>query len=42
MRVRGRLVERTIVRPKRELNNDLPIIAEKYHEFRKRYAEPGR
>ena len=42
MRIRGRLVERTIVRPKRELNNDLPVIAEKYREFRKRYAEPGR
>jgi type I restriction enzyme M protein len=42
MRVRGRLVERTIVRPQRIPNNDLPVIAEKYHEFRKLYPEPGR
>lgn len=42
MRIRGRLVERTIVRPKRELDNDLPVIAAKYREFRELYSEPGR
>lgn len=42
VRVRGKVVSRTLVRPQRTLNDDLPVIADKYCEFRARYPEPGR
>ena len=41
IRVGGRIVERKLRRPKKILLDDLPVIAEKYKEFRTRYPEPG-
>jgi type I restriction enzyme M protein len=39
--VDGRMVTRIRYRRVKELDDDLPIIAEKYREFRRRYPEPG-
>lgn len=41
IRVSGRVIERTLRRPTKEVDDDLPVIAEKYREFRQRYREPG-
>jgi type I restriction enzyme M protein len=41
IRIGGRVVERKLRRPTKILLDDLPIIAEKYREFRIRYPEPG-
>lgn len=37
IRIGGRCVERTLTRREKIEDNDLPIIAEKYHEFRKEH-----
>ncbi len=37
----GRMVSRPRRRFVKEIDDDLPIIVEKYREFRERYAEPG-
>ncbi len=37
----GRLVSKTIPIYGKEVDDDLPVIAEKYKEFRTRYPEPG-
>lgn len=42
VRVGGRVTERTLRRPTKQVDNDLPVIAEKYKEFRQRYPEPGK
>jgi type I restriction enzyme M protein len=41
VRSNGGFVERTIKRKVPILDDDLPEIAKAYHEFRKRYPEPG-
>lgn len=41
IRISGRVIERTLRRPFKEVDDDLPVIAEKYREFRQRYPEPG-
>ena len=41
IRVGDKIIERKLQRPKKILDDDLPIIAEKYHEFRQQYPEPG-
>lgn len=41
IRIGGRLVERTLRRPKKTVLDDLPEIAKKYKEFRQKYPEPG-
>lgn len=41
IRIGGRVVERKLRRPKKILLDDLPIIADKYKEFRIKYPEPG-
>jgi type I restriction enzyme M protein len=35
IRIGGRMVERTLMRPEKIVNNDLPVIAEKYRQFLK-------
>jgi len=37
LRIGGKMVERTFVRNEKIEDNDLPVIAEKYHEFLKEY-----
>ncbi|MFG2744055.1 restriction endonuclease subunit M [Streptomyces chartreusis] len=39
--IRGKDVVRPLRRSKPVIDNDLPVIAEKYHEFRAKYPEPG-
>lgn len=41
IRTNGHREVRTLHRRLPELDNDLPLIAEQYREFRRRYAEPG-
>lgn len=41
IRVGDKVIERKLRRPQKQVNDDLPVIAEKYHEFRKKYPEPG-
>jgi len=41
MRIGGRVVERTLRRPRKIVDDDLPVIAQKYQEFRQKYLEPG-
>jgi type I restriction enzyme M protein len=41
MRIGGRVVERTLRRPRKIVDDDLPVIAQKYQEFRQKYPEPG-
>jgi type I restriction enzyme M protein len=41
IRIGGRVVERKLRRPKKILLDDLPVIAEKYREFRSKYPEQG-
>jgi type I restriction enzyme M protein len=42
VRVGGRVVERTLRRKEKILDDDLPVIAQKYQEFRRKYPEPGK
>lgn len=42
VRTNGHHVERVLHRRRPQLDNDLPLIAERYREFRKRYPVPGR
>lgn len=42
IRVGGRVIERDLKRKEKILDDDLPIIAEKYKEFRQKYPEPGK
>jgi type I restriction enzyme M protein len=39
--VAGRKVTRTLKRKQKILDDDLPIIAERYREFRRKHTEPG-
>ncbi|MGV9925187.1 methylation-associated defense system DNA methyltransferase MAD2 [Nocardia rhamnosiphila] len=39
--INGKHITRRLVRKGRVLDNDLPVISEKYHEFRRKHAEPG-
>jgi len=41
MRIGGRVVERTLRRPRKIVDDDLPVIAQKYQEFHQKYPEPG-
>jgi hypothetical protein len=41
IRINGHKAERVFYRSEPELDNDLPVIAERYREFRARYPEPG-
>lgn len=41
LRIRGKEVVRPLRRSKPVIDNDLPVIAEKYREFRAKYPEPG-
>jgi type I restriction enzyme M protein len=41
IRVNGHFVERRFRRKKKKLDDDLPLIADAYREFRKKNAEPG-
>jgi type I restriction enzyme M protein len=41
VRANGQLVTRTLRRKKKKLDDDLPMIASAYREFRKNNAEPG-
>ncbi|MFJ2203228.1 restriction endonuclease subunit M [Streptomyces violaceusniger] len=41
IRIRGKEVERTLRRSKKVVDNDLPVIAEKYREFRAKHPVPG-
>ncbi|MGH3922871.1 MAG: HsdM family class I SAM-dependent methyltransferase, partial [Pseudonocardiaceae bacterium] len=42
VRTNGHPVERVLHRRRPELDNDLPLIAQQYREFRRRYPVPGR
>ena len=42
VRTNGHRVERVLHRRRPELDNDLPLIAARYREFRRRYPVPGR
>ncbi|MGH3696591.1 MAG: methylation-associated defense system DNA methyltransferase MAD2 [Pseudonocardiaceae bacterium] len=42
IRINGRSVDRVLHRKRPELDNDLPLIAKRYREFRQRYQVPGR
>ncbi|SHN22670.1 methylation-associated defense system DNA methyltransferase MAD2 [Actinacidiphila paucisporea] len=41
LRIRGKEVTRPLKRVKPVIDNDLPVIAEKYREFRAKYPVPG-
>lgn len=41
IRIGDRVVESRIRRPKKIVDNDLPVVAERYREFRTMYKEPG-
>jgi type I restriction enzyme M protein len=41
LRIRGKEVTRPLTRVKPVIDNDLPVIAEKYREFRDKYPVPG-
>ncbi|MFF4086350.1 restriction endonuclease subunit M [Streptomyces nigra] len=41
LRIRGKEVTRPLTRVKPVIDNDLPVIAEKYQEFRAKYPVPG-
>jgi type I restriction enzyme M protein len=41
LRIRGKEVIRPLRRSKPVIDNDLPVIAEKYREFRRKYPVPG-
>lgn len=41
LRIRGKEVTRPLTRSKKVIDNDLPVIAEKYREFRAKYPVPG-
>ncbi|KPI17659.1 N-6 DNA methylase [Actinobacteria bacterium OK074] len=41
LRIRGKEVVRPLTRSKPVIDNDLPVIAEKYREFRAKYPVPG-
>ncbi len=41
IRIGERVIERPLKRRKKIVDDDLPIIAEKYREFRSKYSEPG-
>lgn len=42
IRVNGSIVERRLKRREKVVDDDLPLIAEAYREFRKKHAEPGK
>lgn len=42
IRVNGSIVERRLQRREKVVDDDLPLIAEAYREFRKKHAEPGK
>ncbi len=41
IRVNGEVIERTLYRPQKQVDDDLPVIAAKYREFRQTHSEPG-
>jgi len=41
IRLNGKVVERTLRRPQKIIDDDLQVIPEKYKEFRQKYPEPG-
>ncbi|MFE5736597.1 methylation-associated defense system DNA methyltransferase MAD2 [Streptomyces celluloflavus] len=41
LNIRGKQVTRPLTRSKKVIDNDLPVIAEKYREFRDKYPVPG-
>jgi type I restriction enzyme M protein len=41
MRIDGRVIERKLRRPQKIVDDDLPVIAQRYKEFRQQYPEPG-
>ena len=41
IRLNGKVVERTLRRPQKIVDDDLQVIPEKYKEFRQKYPEPG-
>ena len=41
IRIGERIIERPLKRKEKILDDDLPVIAEKYREFRQQYPIPG-
>ncbi len=41
LRIRGKEVTRPLTRSRPVIDNDLPVIAEKYREFRAKHPVPG-
>lgn len=41
IRIGDRIIERPLRRKEKIVDDDLPVIAEKYREFRQQYPEPG-
>ena len=41
IRIGDRVIERTLRRKEKIVDDDLPVIADKYREFRQKYPEPG-
>jgi type I restriction enzyme M protein len=41
IRIGEKVIERPLKRREKIVDDDLPIIAEKYREFRSEYPEPG-